>query len=495
MKRILIILLLLPIFARASFDTDKINEGVRDFLIDRANANALYSFEKRLLTKNQLKCLLPNTYSTLKIMTSTGIFGSQLSNKQIWKEKINEDLKLLPYTLALYSIRAIKNNKVDFCSETAQNKVPKTESEALAIELIEANTTEAKVKILEKLFILNLFEGVKAEIKTAAVKLNTADYSLDVITEAIDEINTQISNKIQQGGKPTEPAIIKLKGQLLKIKQVEQFFEDANKYREVVRARFIDTEIDSNQQKIEKAYDNLLTKKQKFDKAIPDLEDLLNEINKLKENKKLTSKIIDIVTKISKLEEFKNLEIGLLDDRRFQKTIRLVTFFTEIADADDSAAVKVILTSYTLPAVSYYAKRDAGWHLMLTSYVGANIQFDSSDFTELEGYENTKLNIFAPIGVELSTGWTNRWYSDSISLMVSPVDFGYPIGQKINGIEESIDFDDIIAPSITLSSGAHDLPITYGFGYQVGAKVQGLKQTETRWFVFIAFDMPLWKIF
>ncbi len=143
-----------------------------------------------------------------------------------------------------------------------------------------------------------------------------------------------------------------------------------------------------------------------------------------------------------------------------------------------------------MPAVSYYAKREAGRHFMVTSYLGTNYSLGKSDFDN-----STNLNIYAPIGLEYSFGWWNMKYMDSLSIMVAPFDFGYPVSLKLNGIEEDVELDELVAPSLTISAGVKDLPITYGFGYQKGVKIKDTDEEENRVFFFVAFDMPLFDLF
>lgn len=355
MKKLLILLLLLSPLVKA-VETDKISKGISNFLVERANANALYTFEKTLLSNNLLKCLLPETYATLQIISTAGIFSTQLTNKEIWEKKLKEDFKTLPR--GLLSLAYVKDQNLE-C-----NKI--------------------------KGFSATSLKGAKYD----GFETKMAVYTSTTLTNVFDE--------------------------------------------------------------------------------------------KKQSNESLTLFLLELMTQVA------NDNPELLTNSTYVKTTKYILFFAELADASDDVEVTNILKTYTLPPVSYYKKREAGRHLMVTSYLGVNVNLGSDDF----GMESdSDINVFAPIGLEYTFGWWNRSYIDSLSIMIAPVDFGYPISLKLNGIEEDVELDELIAPSITISAGAKDIPLTYGVGFQSGAKIRNTNQEENRVFLFIAFDMPLMDLF
>jgi hypothetical protein len=407
MKWIILILLLFPFYSNASFSTKNITEGFTKFLMVRANQNALYTFEKTLMNNSELECLLPNTFKAVQILSSTSIFSSQLSNKDMWKSNIQNDLELLPYKLAVY---AKDRDNTAFC-ETS-----------------------------------DLYEKLVAEIKLG--KKN-------------NDMNKRMLKFVE-----------------------DNFFEPAKK---VVK----ETQDKSIQQA---ETDLIITKQDKFKVSISEFsttlatkfEDSKKAANQ--DGKKLTTTLVSIVAQLSEIKELNKI----LESPEFTRTIRFITFFTELADAENPQSVQNILTTYTMEPVSYYSKREGGWHLMITSYVGTNLTFETTQSNE---NNSSRFNVYAPVGLELSNGWFNMKYIDSVSLMVAPLDFGYPISLKMNGVEQDIELDELFAPSFTLSAGWKGLPVTYGVGYQMGANVVGTERKEEKAFLFIAFDMPLWEIF
>ena len=177
------------------------------------------------------------------------------------------------------------------------------------------------------------------------------------------------------------------------------------------------------------------------------------------------------------------------DNNRMERLRRSVMFFVSIADAEDKDAVKSILEVYTLPAVSYAEKRRLGDGFFISSYLGLGV----AD-TDVHGSQEEASGdgLFVPIGIEYNVG---RARGDSWSVMLSPIDMAYPVNLKLSGIEEDINFDELIAPSLTLAYGFREYPINIGVGYQKGRKLDDVDKSEEKWLLFVTFDMPLFRIY
>lgn len=102
--------------------------------------------------------------------------------------------------------------------------------------------------------------------------------------------------------------------------------------------------------------------------------------------------------------------------------------------------------------------------------------------------DNNSYGIYAPIGLEYSHTVGN---GGSLSYMVAPFDFGYPISLKLNGIESEVEFDEIVAPSAGITYGLPNSPVAIGLMYQKGRTFASSTEQEKRVFVHISFDMPL----
>jgi hypothetical protein len=178
------------------------------------------------------------------------------------------------------------------------------------------------------------------------------------------------------------------------------------------------------------------------------------------------------------------------NDEIIQALKQHVLFFAEVADAKDAPEVKAVLEAYTVPPVSFGMKREKYKdHLMVSAYVGYGYGavLDSGDV----GSRNNK-GIYAPIGFEYSRGLGN---SGSVSLMLAPVDFGYPISLKLNGVTDGAKLSDVLAPSIAATYGWASLPLAVGVAYQRGRKDPASNEVEKRVMLFFAFDMPLYPLF
>ena len=168
---------------------------------------------------------------------------------------------------------------------------------------------------------------------------------------------------------------------------------------------------------------------------------------------------------------------------------RSVMFFVSIADAEDKDAVKAILEAYTLPAVSYSEKRKQGDGFFISSYLGLGL----AD-TDVHGSQQQASDggLFVPVGLEYNYG---RSDGASVSVMLSPIDMAYPVNLKLRGIEEDVEFDELIAPSLTVSYGFEDWPVNLGIGYQRGRRLADVDKTEEKWLLFLTFDMPLFRLY
>ncbi|HEX6928257.1 MAG TPA: hypothetical protein VF267_03335, partial [Gammaproteobacteria bacterium] len=176
-----------------------------------------------------------------------------------------------------------------------------------------------------------------------------------------------------------------------------------------------------------------------------------------------------------------------LSKGRFEELSRHIMFFAQVCDSETPGEVKALLKAYTLPSVSFYKKREYGAHWMLTSYLGAAVGDSRGD--ELTQEPDNGAGIYAPIGFEMTYGTGKR---GSLSLMVSPIDLGYPVSLKFNGIEEDVTFDEIFAPSVSLAYGFREYPVVLGIAYQRGRRI-ATGDAEERILLFAAFDMPLWS--
>ena len=148
--------------------------------------------------------------------------------------------------------------------------------------------------------------------------------------------------------------------------------------------------------------------------------------------------------------------------------------------------LKALLSAYTLPAVSFFVKREPGEsHWLISAWLGAGITEVTS------GEERTDSSIYTPLGLEYSWGLQDR---SSISVMLAPFDFGYPVSLKLNGLDDDVEFDEIVAPSLALAYGFKNYPLSTGIAYQKGRRIEDRDSAEDGIVLFLVFDMPLWTL-
>lgn len=78
---------------KASNTSERIN-GVAEFLIERANDNYLYIFQRKLQDNQNLSCYFPATYENLSVGGSSSL-KRLLTSRDLWKDSIQSDLEFL----------------------------------------------------------------------------------------------------------------------------------------------------------------------------------------------------------------------------------------------------------------------------------------------------------------------------------------------------------------------------------------------------------------
>ena len=474
-----VIVVLLMVFvsfnAYAQLDptaTSKRIDGVTEFLLDRAQDNYFFIFEKNIKDNRVFACYMPNTYTfvaagDLKMLLTAG--------SDAWGQSVEEDIK----------------------------------------GIVSLHLLQVMAKAGLKDFALSLTDGYIEFLQKVKMKIGDQTYSVTSIpVDASEEVKTNINKLYDKFNKP-QASLIELYKELnqyenrcvsndVSLEEVEKAFNELKTAANDFNAWWSELKGLIEDKKIEVDTDQFTIGGRKAEDVIKEfLKDLVN-IEKTKKN--LTNAQANnnqsALLKVIKTErvisdgvasnEVNPLNTSL-DSREYQDFRRYALFFAQISEAESSSQVKALLKEVTLPPVSFGLKRKPEeYHLMITAYLGyaAGYEATPSDYEgdDYKGYSG----VLAPVGFEYSYG---RRHGDSFSVMLAPFDFGHPVNLKLEGKEESVDWSDIVNPGVYLAYGVKELPLTVGVGYSRGRAIRTESPSEDRAFLFFAFDMPLFNLY
>lgn len=552
---VLFILSVAVSFATAADNTSQRINGVAEFLIERANDNYLYIFQRKVQDNQALQCYFPTTYDNLSIGGSTGL-KRLLTSRELWKDSIQKDLEFLTLRslakeiettihvseasvkIASKALDIIQMFKLDINgTQYALNFVPTGVSKnvrdringftlGLGNFVVDLNrfrqyenlcpAPQISLSNFKKEFETlentnkNLTDWI-AHLEKNASSLVLAGTTWDNVCErlelssgsCVDAKSTIEAFKQQKLSTIIDPQLV---SQLNVIKETIETIRGNKEdivnqaIRDAVCGKLGIQEQNCTDRQAVVAAVNEIVRSRVSSSATPSAlidEELLNKIKAITEiaasipvtQEDVTTKVFAALKKIKQqIESNPELRDRLEEElEKFDKLSKYILFFSSVADADTADEVKSILRNYTLPSVSFFEKREEGNHFMVTSYLGLSYNLD-----EEAGAEKTNNGIFVPVGLEYSRGV--NWFSGSVrsaSVMVSPFDFGHPVNLKLNDIEEDIEYDEIVAPSLTFAVGFKDYPLTLGLGYQKGRRLELTNESENRVILFFAFDMPL----
>ncbi len=482
---IAVVLTLLPSVVKAS--TDTIIQGTTDFLLERAKENNFYIFEQRLKDNNEFKKFFPQTYSYI----ADGDLKVLLSSKNIWEKAVQNDLA----TFVTRTFAQSVTKQIDLAKLAGDGMEQYLKyAQILSVEIngspqpintmpINANQQtrdlingfwDQPVAVRQELVALNdllkKYSVIESVTPTSISDLKAqAQKSIDVFTHLDRLLRHYETNKGKlrintdgfKAACTTDPALFFCKrADAPIIEHVELFQGEITALSATVLAS--------------------------SKKLAVFLDDRLREESDAKADPKKKATITENVIAAIRLLK----EIGADKDINLDKLKHQILFFARLADATSSKEVKAILSEYTLPAVSFSIKRqNRVAHVLLSSYLGFG--YGTTFDTNNDGKKD-RSGIIAPIGLEWSYGLPS---GDSLGVMVSPIDLGYPVTLKINGIKEKLSFSDIFTPGAYLSYGVRKLPLAFGLAYQRGRQIEGSKDVENKVLFFISYDMPLFTLY
>ena len=470
MKTLATILIVLAGFSPVIQAADSVQsriDGVTEFLIDRANENYLYFFENAIKENRDLKCYFGKTVANLEL----GGLKELLISNGLWKTSLEKDFKGIKNKATLWvvshSLELIENtvDRIVVKNEDAINKL--NELGSVKGELAGKNATDQLQAVKDAVEYFSKFNSDDSdELKGQLCKVDyshseTIEKHIKVLVSIKDTLVDTINLK-EDAKKDKALALLAGAGAITVAKKAkpltkESVQEDLAKLSEKLE------EIDA----LAKTFDD---EKEGYTVKTIAAFDLLRQYT------------IESGDKSAKLEE--KLEEA---QENVNKIKRHVLFFAQVADADNSIQIKGILTAYTLPAISFFEKRDNTRHWFVSAYLGVSATVNDNGVKN--DYKQEK--IFAPIGLEYSWGAPSLAIADSVSIMVAPFDFGYPVNLKLKDVEKDVDYDEIFAPSISINFGVKKAPVAWGFVFQRGLAYDASGKQDYRAMMHISFDMPL----
>ena len=430
-----------PRVSCAADPEDALIKGVSEFLLDRANDNYVYIFQRKLESNEVFRKYLPATYRVAK----SGELRSLLTNRRVWKDALKRDLEDGPTTFAdqvLGDIGDLINKKL--CpADVPELKKPCDEARAA---LRRAKSRKEKEVPAESEVGS---PGAKAPGETPPTdpkSLKPGERSSLVVTAFTATAQIELAARVLEG----------LKNDLEQVRTENCMKED----------------IETGKER-KNAYTSCAIEVLALLEALAHADYVFNCF------------LMGNWCWNNQRDEKVREENDDFDDFK-----RYVIFFAQMADAaqaNDPERVKVLLKSVTIPPVSFGIKREPHrTRVLITAYVGGAWARDKTDLA----YDRTFV-IAAPIGFEVSQA---RGSGNSLSLLVSPVDFGYPLSLKMQNSEATVRTSDIVVPSAYVLWGPKNYPFGVGVGY---ARVRNVDTDtrEGRWLLFFGFDLPLFKLY
>jgi hypothetical protein len=391
--------------------TDTFVKGTTDFLLDRANDNYIYVFQRKLESNPLLQRYLPETLRVAK----AGDLRSLITHKQLWQSALHEDLDRL------------FNKVLD-------------EWEAYAKKLCGAAEVSAK-QVCD-----DLQEQISSARKKTAIPARTPAKSGD--TRASKSAEPQRAVVMFMSPGPTR-GLTDLKRDIDRIKPQACEELEAGRYTRCVIQILSILEAVAHADYVANCYlfGNMCSNANRDSNA--------------------------------------NRE----EDEDFSDFRRYALFFAQLADAaetSDRAQVNALLKSVTIPPVSFGIKREPhATRVLVTAYVGMAWSRQTA-----ASHDQT-MGVLAPLGFEISQA---RDSGNSLSLFISPLDFGYPLTLKLKDTETTIKGSDVVVPSAYVFYGWKNYPFAAGLGYTRGRGIDNPDQRVGRVVILFAFDMPLFKL-
>ncbi len=418
-------------------------DGAAQFLLDRANANYRYMFEQRLKKNEAFQLYLPTVYDYID---EYGLYQIIQSKPGMWKRAVEKDLDNL---LNQYS--EILKDKSAFYVINEVNKI---------LDGFEFHQGGERCTLLGRYDISSPCLQIQVSIAQESA------ISFDGLLNALKSKN-DLAGKI----KAINDSLARLRAI---VEDQNYSIQNASKFKATLS-------------KLEEHVSNSDLENLTFPVEIVDLMSELRNAKSITEKVDFSLKIAIKMVGLFGEGAFKKRGNYEKHKEYFERYKKYAMMFAMIADADEADSVQAILTTYTLPAVSFGVKREQGRHLTITSYLGAGVGYESID----TGFGSDAMDyakLVAPVGIEHTWGFKG---GSSTSLFVSFVDFGAAVSSKIADTDHGLEIEDLFAPGIFVVWGFEEIPLAMGAGYQRSRSLENGGEYAHNVMMFFAFDMPL----
>ena len=456
----LMMVALMPLEGRASgVNEDALIRGASEFLMERAEANQLYFFERTLFKDKKVRNYLPEIYRHV----STSGLSLWQTPQETWKELFLKDVnnsinRAIICAFKKYSrdlnttdkLKQISENKGDF--KITHRYFADEKNASKLIGQINSTWVNFENNVMGK------YKNIKSCLDIPATVLNDLPKNLK------NFIGDRNLSSVEKNMSYLENSVLSYKENKQPNDTIFSIFETKKLAPDESLKVLIDTS--------------------RGLKSIHSLADILNSPEKFTQESHL-GKAIQIIDAMN---------ILLPDDRSASRRFkRNFYFFAQLAAENNATKVKDILNYYANEPVSYGIKREKDeTHWLITSYFGVGTMHMINHFEDKREKMDTR-GLFVPVGIEYTWGHSPDYWISSTSIMAAPLDFGYPVTQIIDGSEEKFKFEQIVAPSLVGALGIHDYPVAIGAAFQFGKQLAN-GEAEQRAIVFISYDMPLWTL-
>ncbi len=445
-------------------------EGVAKFLEKRANEDAVLILQQKIKKDHLFQCLFPNTYA---VIASNNMDLFLQSGHEVWKQSVDADLNVIEERLILQTIdqKLVEKKLHAMNNEYAKAlKDIRIRYQGRAYSLKEiANNPDSPKELLNTAHTISVPYG-KASAKLKKVIHTLGDYDVTSSSEC-PKISTQVVLDLQS-------AVSDLRAQAQRLLKPDVTWAVPTTSTGSVAQNIVPSSATLN---------------------ISDFTDIAAGLTQYQEKilniNSSTETVARMFQVFQLIDNSLNSDHPLLPQEDYDRISRYGLSLAILSDAKSPDQAMSVMEQLALPSTSFLAKRKGGANsLFLTAY------FAGASGGEIARQSKGYGGLTVPVGLELSHGlaqnhiWGLLQKDSSISLMLAPVDFGYPVNQDINNYGGTAKWKDILAPGAYLSYGLKNYPVVFGVGYSYGPSLVGSDGIErSRCFAFIGLDMPLWS--